>query len=871
MNHNKTILGVSSLVLLCGLVACSGGGSSSDGTGTGPATLQGQVAQGEATDAIVRALRADTGEELAATRTGEDGSYQLTLKYEGPVLLTAETDENTHLRCNSLLPEGCGNFTTASAGDLNQNGVIDAGETYQPGPGHFQLQSFIPSTRQSHNSPIAISPLTHATWALLQRSGNLSEAEFKRVQSQINRLFGMEGDRSHGTVPSRSSTLTAEDRDRIAHSAIARALNSWAYQQPEGYQQALDRFAETVANNQLPGQGSDPRQLSLGSIMALAETALQQASSEHPNWPISDLIARFGILQHIGASHGENPVPLPDPNTDQPGSAQERLAKGKRLISDLRSWAYSLMEELNSDNNKYSARLVDLEQFANALERQQPLLEDAYRLFGMPSNRVFERIWNDIYPCLAAGAVALQADKVILQPSLCPTIHLSGNQVDLQGQLLNKNGLVISDINSFKVEKINVDNAGEGEFNFSGKLTDLNAGIILTIDSARWRYRLKPDQSQLSDDWAVAQDQFQTTSLDSVIILADDQPAERQTSYQGSWNLSLASASEEPAAARLQAEGILRSPLGSLQGAFISELQKYAKSSRHKNDIRSGSLIFQGTLSNLAGDVMSGVIHLDSNDTNDLDDKRPLNLGFQGILESPTGSTFEGSFRLASDAPHYKDPATPSDWFGWWHAEQLAKSVTSGLKLLDFSGKVTTPTDEYLLLRAYLNIHNPGNLVSRQQLRQWNFNTWGDMLDGTPDQFSRFSATLLFEEGIQGRENSWVSLSLDRTGYRDASAELRLSSNLASDWRSMILRYDYSGGEENSTQLFNLINQNGARLKMDIACEASSDRPLRNCMNPLKDIKGTLLVEAEEVGQLQMLSNRLLKVTYSDGQFETIQ
>src|SRR5690606_33893425 len=149
----------------------------------------------------------------------------------------------------------------------------------------------------------------------------------------------------------------------------------------------------------------------LSGIMKLAETALQRAAHEQTGWPISDLVARFGILQHIGVDHGANPVPLPNHDTDYLGLPQERLAKGKRLVSDLRSWAYSLMDELNTDNDKYSARLLDLEQLANVLEQQHPLMEDAYRLFGMPSNRIFERIWSDLYPCLAASAMALQANE----------------------------------------------------------------------------------------------------------------------------------------------------------------------------------------------------------------------------------------------------------------------------------------------------------------------------------------------------------------------------------------------------------------------------------------------------------------------------
>ena len=873
MNNNKSILYTGSLFLLCGLMACSGGNSSSnsDGAKQAPARLHGQVAHGVASDAIVRAVRADTGEELATTHTDKDGSFQLTLNYNGPVLLTAEPDENTLLHCDSLLPEGCGDFPRASGGDTNQNGIVDFGEAHQPGQGHFQLHSFVPSPQSGSSTPIAISPLTHATWALAQRSGQLSEAGFKRVQSQINNLFGMESDHSHGTLAPRTSILTAEDRNRIAHSALATALNSWAYLQPEGYQQALERFAEVIANNQLPGQLSDPRQLSLSAIMKLAEIALQRTTHEYPGWPIADLIARFGILQHIGADHGANPVPLPDPDTDHPASNQERLAKGKRLVADLRSWAYSLMEELDTSNDKYSTRLNGLEQLANILEQQHSLLKDAHRLFEMPSNRLFERIWSDLYPCLAAGAMALQANKILWQPSRCPYLNLSGNQVELQGQLLNSHGLVISDITTLKIERLNADHSGETELYFSGKLTDQNAGISLTIASARWHYRLKPGQSELSDDWNTAQDQLQSSSLESTITLADQHPPEHQTRYQGSWHLSLDAGNNSPPSTHGMAEGTLYSPRGTLRGIFSGELQSYSKAEKHKNGLRRASLVFQGTLQSLSGEIMTGTIWLDSDEVNALDDVRPLSLSFEGQLESLTGSTFEGSLKLLSDAKYYDKPATLSDWFGWWHTEQLGKSVTSGLKLLDFSGKVTTATDEYLLLRAYLHIHNPGNLISSELVREWNLGSWEDMLDGNPQQFPRFSATLLFEEGIPGREKSWVSLSLDRTGYREAAAELRLSSNLASDWRSMTLRYDYMGSQENPIQLFSFINQNGAKLKLDVACEVPSDQPLRNCKAPLKNLKGSLLVEGEKVGQLQLLGNRLVKVTYSDGQFETLQ
>ena len=182
------------LVASLGLAGCSGG-SSSSGTAPAPAELEGVAAKGIMADAIIRALRVDTREEIAQTRTNIDGSYQLKLdSHTGPVLLTAETDERTTLVCDSVAKSGCGHHESGASGDLNLNGVIDFGERYQPGAGHFLLYSYVPEAPLGGLIQTGISPLTHTVWKLTERSGDLSETRYRTIHNQVNNLFGVAAD-----------------------------------------------------------------------------------------------------------------------------------------------------------------------------------------------------------------------------------------------------------------------------------------------------------------------------------------------------------------------------------------------------------------------------------------------------------------------------------------------------------------------------------------------------------------------------------------------------------------------------------------------------------------------------------------------------
>src|SRR5690606_16335028 len=169
--------------------------------------------------------------------------------------------------------------------------------------------------------------------------------------------------------------------EAIAHSAIVAALATWAYRQPEGFQPALDRLADILANESLVGDSKNPREASLRALMDDALLAMEEAAALNPGWRVADLVASFNIRRHIGENLGANLATLPNPSVTYASPSENRLAKGRALIADLRSWARTLMDETSVQQDKYSDRINDLSSLANVIEQQQPLLDDAYQLF----------------------------------------------------------------------------------------------------------------------------------------------------------------------------------------------------------------------------------------------------------------------------------------------------------------------------------------------------------------------------------------------------------------------------------------------------------------------------------------------------------
>ena len=153
----------------------------------------------------------------------------------------------------------------------------------------------------------------------------------------------------------------------------------------------------------------------------------------------------------------------------------------------------------------------------------------------------------------------------------------------------------------------------------------------------------------------------------------------------------------------------------------------------------------------------------------------------------------------------------------------------------------------------------------------WSFDTWGDLLKGNQEDFALFSASLLIEETIPGRTSGWVSIALDRTGFAEGTAQLRLSSNHLNDWRSMAITYHRSGDLNHPREQFQFTSQNGATLDVKFRCDQASDQVLKACANRLDDVYGSLLVEGQNVGDMEVMDNRLVKISYIDDTFETLQ
>jgi len=271
---------------------------------------------------------------------------------------------------------------------------------------------------------------------------------------------------------------------------------------------------------------------------------------------------------------------------------------------------------------------------------------------------------------------------------------------------------------------------------------------------------------------------------------------------------------------------------------------------------------------------MEGALAIQSQARKANEETTPLRLEFDGAIVAPDGNRFDGVLRLKSRAQSFDlKPEFAGTWWIDWQSKRLAANLVSGLDLLDFSGRVSTASDSYRLLSAHLDIHNPGDFANAMPTAamNWSFDTWGDLLKGNEKNFALFSASLLIEETIPGRTSGWVSIALDRTGFSEGTAQLRLSSNNLDDWRSMAITYQRSGKPDHPREQFQFTSQNGAVLDVKFRCEQASDKVLKACANRLNDIYGNLLVEGHDVGDLEVMDNRLVKISYIDDTFETLQ
>ncbi|MEE2731804.1 MAG: hypothetical protein VYA55_13375 [Pseudomonadota bacterium] len=214
------------------LAACGGGGSS-DGNASddnsspsvSTSTIQGEVVKGVVRNAIVTAYALDNGQVgsvLSSTETDSLGQYRLSIRgHSGPIYIAVTPNGNsTQMVCD--YSGGCGDYTSVSELDLNENGSIDFGESFTVAS-DFILTTTLPSAASTQ---AGISTLTHlATQLALSYPQGLNDVSIAVAQSQIENLFAVSDLSSTDLVDLTDSTAVANaDADELRYSLMSSAL-----------------------------------------------------------------------------------------------------------------------------------------------------------------------------------------------------------------------------------------------------------------------------------------------------------------------------------------------------------------------------------------------------------------------------------------------------------------------------------------------------------------------------------------------------------------------------------------------------------------------------------------------------------------------
>lgn len=878
-NHNDIRLWAVVLQLACtllagaGLTGCGGGSGSGSAASFPDTQVEGVAGKGIMSHAVIRALDPATGEELARTRSAEDGTYRLQLNHQGPLLLAAETDADTLLSCDALTESGCGLHEPDAPEDLNRNGIIDFGERYRPGAGHFQLFSFLPQTSSGQPIQGSITPLTHTAWRMAQAGGDLSPGAVLALHERLNNLLGLRGN----SLPP-PADLTREIKDinpeqmapeTIAHGALIAAMATWAYTQPEGVQTALERLAQMLADRSLPGFSDEPGQPSLHGLMEDSIRALERAARLNPGWPTADLAGRFAIRSHLGRTLGPNPVILPLATLEHTATPADAIEKGRALIGDLRGWANGLMDEDQIRNQQYGERIRHLETLLAGLQAQQRLLLDLQALLGDRIGLLLGNSWHSLHSCLVTAADAMRLLQLPSLPSHCPSLILEPNRIRLTGAIRNASGQRVGQALDLTVQLAG-GSLQTPAVSLTGRILDDASGLELHLQSVTWT--LHPADPQAAPEIQPGSD----FSLEGQISLNDRRILKWPNPFQGHWRLSQSATAEGP---RLEtrADGLFQLPNGTLSGVLSSLLSPPAAAAPEQPAL--GNLAFEGTLAAATGEHLTGQIQLHQGPLHATPERGTARLRFEGLLQSPGAVEFEGSLELAmASGGFYLARVQDWPWWGWMPVQSDEQGILEGLDNLSFRGQVASPSGNYRIILARLDIHDPENLppLDTRLLDDTaaptllGFVRGLPMLKGSWERYPRYSATLVFEDLLSGRDTHWIALALDRFYYNRVWTDIRFTSHLGEDWRSLAVHHTTTSARFEPFKDLAVRGQQGADLNLRVPCSQPIEYLAERCRDQLWQTTGTLDADGETVARLQGLTDGLVKLSYRDGRFEML-
>jgi hypothetical protein len=399
-----------------------------------PITISGAVAKGVVWQGVVQLRERQRGEWilLGASRTGEDGSYSLTLpaSYRGGALQVEVTaDDETLTRCDH--PTGCGPYTdyNGKSHDLNSNEDIDWGEWFKPQ--ELTLTALLPPQSTTTSTVTAsVTPWSHMA---AQRALKLASADESNLTSAITlthtelvtllKFDPITTQPIDITLPDAVEKATGEQRLYAAKSAaimaLAMAKADTATQIPD-IAATLDELATTWANQGGFKGTSTADEITLRQMVELSRAVMEQAEVIDNSNLLNEL---EDLASELGESiSGDGASPIPPPTLGDPTAAT------RAFIASARTWATVIMEEqeeqltLEQSLGIFSDEYAMVRQIAAVAEdRIAPTLAAAVRYAIAawmaeaesianlePDALWLEDEWRDIFP--VHGEVSYQSD-----------------------------------------------------------------------------------------------------------------------------------------------------------------------------------------------------------------------------------------------------------------------------------------------------------------------------------------------------------------------------------------------------------------------------------------------------------------------------
>lgn len=357
-----------------------GGGGGGGGGGTTGVTLNGTAAKGIIKNGIVTAEELKSDGTVLRTvgnaTTVADGSYELDVdgSYEGgPIKITITTDDTTEMKCD--VSAGCGSRTD---GITDTNSSIDFGEWYKPGP--LTMKALVAEAAAGDSISANVTPYTDLAASQVLAAGTVDKSAVYNANSEVSTMLG-----GIDILNTRPLDITDPAVDGTAnekaYAAFGSAIAALATPDADGHPDinaALSTLSTSFSGGKIVTD--DTAATNKDEIFSLQEL-ITAASDTFTEAGISDTSGVVAELQDdVDSAVDTDSDGLPDIDPEPSGTAgSATLTKVKSFVGDVRTWGTVIGDEMRAKNNAFDQQ-TSLASDAADMSRQlliNPALEAA--------------------------------------------------------------------------------------------------------------------------------------------------------------------------------------------------------------------------------------------------------------------------------------------------------------------------------------------------------------------------------------------------------------------------------------------------------------------------------------------------------------